>query len=216
MFRKTIKEYEIGVLWMKGQILGTIAPGRYWMRWGQRVDIYDTRPKLLPVPAQEVQTADKVAVKVTLRIEFAQTDPIVSLRTAENSYATAYAYLLDGLRYEVAELTTEALMDGQRDLEKRLQERVAAKFAELGYELKALVVRDVILPRRLRDAYAAELAARTEGKARLELARAQTAALRHLANAAETAERHPQLLQLLALQAADKAAEPQVSIQLKS
>jgi regulator of protease activity HflC (stomatin/prohibitin superfamily) len=196
MFRKTIKEYEIGVLWMKGQILGTIAPGRYWMRWGQRVDIYDTRPKLLPVPAQEVQTADKVAVKVTLRIEFAQTDPIVSLRTAE--------------------LTTEALMDGQRDLEKRLQERVAAKFAELGYELKALVVRDVILPRRLRDAYAAELAARTEGKARLELARAQTAALRHLANAAETAERHPQLLQLLALQAADKAAEPQVSIQLKS
>jgi regulator of protease activity HflC (stomatin/prohibitin superfamily) len=215
MFRKTIKEHEIGVLWRQGQILGTIAPGRYWLGWDRKVETFDTRVKLLLVPAQEIASADKIAVKVSLKLEFALVDPVINLRASENSYATMYSNVLDGLRAEAVAMTAEELLEGARQLEKQLIERLTKGFDELGYELKGLVVRDIILPRRLRDAYAAELAARTEGKARLEVARAQTAALRNLANAAELAAKHPELLQLLALQAADKADNPNVSVELK-
>jgi hypothetical protein len=51
----------------------------------------------------------------------------------------------------------------------------------------------VILPPELRSAYAELATARTRGQAKLEAARAETAALRSLANGAKLLDEHPAL-----------------------
>ena len=57
-------------------------------------------------------------------------------------------------------------------------------------------MKDVILPLDLRSAYAEQVTARARGQARLEAARAETAALRSLANGAKLLDQHPALARL--------------------
>jgi hypothetical protein len=63
------------------------------------------------------------------------------------------------------------------------------------------VVKDVILPPELRSAYAELVTSRTRGQAQLEAARAETAALRSLANGAKLLDAHPALARLRLVQA---------------
>jgi hypothetical protein len=63
------------------------------------------------------------------------------------------------------------------------------------------VVKDVILPPELRSAYAELVTAKTRGQAQLEAARAETAALRSLANGAKLLDEHPALARLRLVQA---------------
>ena len=63
------------------------------------------------------------------------------------------------------------------------------------------MVKDVILPHELRAAYAELVTTRTHGQAQLEAARAETAALRSLANGAKLLDDHPALARLRLVQA---------------
>ena len=67
--------------------------------------------------------------------------------------------------------------------------------------MREVVVKDVILPGDLRAAYAELVSARTRGQAQLEAARAETAALRSLANGAKLLDEHPALARLRLVQA---------------
>jgi regulator of protease activity HflC (stomatin/prohibitin superfamily) len=72
----------------------------------------------------------------------------------------------------------------------------------VGAELLEFHVRDVTLPAELRTAYSETARAKEEGRAKLERARADAAALRSMANAAQVLEAHPALLELRAIEAA--------------
>jgi regulator of protease activity HflC (stomatin/prohibitin superfamily) len=63
------------------------------------------------------------------------------------------------------------------------------------------VVKDMVLPADLRAAYAEQVTARQRGLAQLEQARAETAALRSLANAARVLADNPALARLRLVQA---------------
>ena len=64
-----------------------------------------------------------------------------------------------------------------------------------------VVVKDVVLPVDLRMAYAELVVGRHRAQAQLEAARAETAALRSLANGAKLLDDHPSLAQLRLVQA---------------
>jgi hypothetical protein len=81
-----------------------------------------------------------------------------------------------------------------------IKDAAAARAAEIGVDILEVQVRDVMLPGEVKRSYAAVLVARKEGEAALERARAETAALRSLANAGRTVADNPGLLQLRILQ----------------
>lgn len=66
----------------------------------------------------------------------------------------------------------------------------------------------------LRSAYAATVQAKQEGLAALERARAESAAVRNLANAASLLERHPGIMQLQLLQAVESGTGNRIVIAL--
>jgi regulator of protease activity HflC (stomatin/prohibitin superfamily) len=79
--------------------------------------------------------------------------------------------------------------------------RTVDKAAELGIELSLVGIKDIMFPGDLKAIFAQVVNARKEGLATLERARGETAALRHLANAAKLLESNPALMQLRLLQA---------------
>ena len=64
------------------------------------------------------------------------------------------------------------------------------------------MIKDVVLPAELRAAYAELITARQRGQVQLEAARAESAALRSMANAAKLLDEHPALARLRMVQAA--------------
>ena len=82
----------------------------------------------------------------------------------------------------------------------RLLERKKPAAAQLGLLLESVNVKDVMFPGDLKRIFSQVVKARKEGQAALEKARAETATLRHLANAASLIDRNPTILQLRLLQ----------------
>lgn len=83
---------------------------------------------------------------------------------------------------------------------------VSAVASTVGVEVRQVVVKDVILPAELRAAALEVLAARARGVAQLEAARAETAALRSLANGARLLDAHPALARQRLVQSAPDGA----------
>ena len=75
------------------------------------------------------------------------------------------------------------------------------KIKELGLNLISVSLKDIMFPGKLKEIFAQVVSARKEGLAALEKAKAETAALRNLANAAKMTEGNPNLMQLRLVQA---------------
>jgi len=97
---------------------------------------------------------------------------------------------------------TDEVLATRADVLAGVRDPFAAATAELGAEVIDFALRDVTLTAELRHAFAETALAREQGRAKLERARADAAALRSLANVAQVLEAHPSLLQLRTLEAA--------------
>jgi regulator of protease activity HflC (stomatin/prohibitin superfamily) len=72
----------------------------------------------------------------------------------------------------------------------------------LGLTVADVVIKDVIVPVELRSAYAELVTTKQRAQEQLEAARAETAALRSMANGAKLLDDHPALAMLRMIQAA--------------
>jgi regulator of protease activity HflC (stomatin/prohibitin superfamily) len=196
-----VREGEVGLLYRQGRFVRRLAPGAHWLwRYGARVEPVDTRLRTLTVPGQEVLSQDAVGLKVSVTVRFAVEAPELALHRVQRYEEALYAAVQLALRAEASRQPLEELLAGRGELGARLRERVATEARGLGLAVEAVEPRDVMLPAELRRTFAEALKARKEGQAALERARGETAALRHLANAARLVESTPALLQLRVLQ----------------
>lgn len=197
----TVTEGFAGLLYHNGKIQETLSAGRY-IRWGRnfRVAYLDSRKTLLQVPGQEVLTSDNVGVKVSVVLTIQYTDPAKAMHSADNASGHVYNAAQLAVRSIVAEQTVEALLGKRVAIGAQLVEQIAPQAAALGICVHGAEVRDIMLPGELRKAFNEVLKARQEGQATLERARAESAALRNLANAARLIEGQPALATLRFLQ----------------
>ncbi len=115
---------------------------------------------------------------------------------------TVYVAVQLALRDALSGLEAEALVRSPRTgLAPGAREAVAEVAAGVGIRLLDVVVKDVVLPADLRAAHAELVVGRHRAQAQLEAARAETAALRSLANGAKLLDDHPALAQLRLVQA---------------
>ena len=162
-----------------------------------------TARRLLQLAPQEIPTSDGGSVKVTAVAEVQVTDAVASL-AYEAPDQLIYLAIQLALRDAFADLELEAAARAVRTRPEIAAAALAAarKAAEgVGYRVDAVTIKDVILPQEFRAAAIEKLSARAKGQAQLEAARAETAALRTLANGAKILEDHPALAKLRMVQA---------------
>jgi regulator of protease activity HflC (stomatin/prohibitin superfamily) len=198
---KVVQEYERGVIFRLGRLMGARGPGLFLIIPGvERMRKVDLRIVTLEVPAQEAITRDNVTVKVNAVVYFRVVDP-------EN----AVVKVLDYIRATslIAQTTLRSIL-GQSDLDHLLAERdkinqdlqrvIDEQTDAWGVKVTSVEVRDVELPQSMQRAMARQAEAEREKRAKIIHAEGEYSASQQLANAAQVIGSQPATLQLRYLQ----------------
>lgn len=199
---RTVQPWEVLLERRDGEATVVLGPGRHVVRRRAEHQLVDLRERLDLVPTQEVLTADGVTAKVSAVFRWTVADPVAFTERLRDPVGAVYLAIQLGLRDVLAGQEAEALVRAPRSrLAEGVRDRAATAAAEVGIRLVDVVVKDVVLPGDLRAAYAELVVGRHRAQAQLEAARAETAALRSLANGAKLLDDHPSLAQLRLVQA---------------
>ncbi|GAA2740813.1 hypothetical protein GCM10009868_04430 [Terrabacter aerolatus] len=201
--RFTIEPRHCALRYRHGILDQVLPAGRHRRLRGQRLLVLDLRERLTQLAPQEVLTSDSVSVRVSAVVRWAVGDPVAFAEVSEDPTSTVYLAAQVALRDALATSTADDLVRRAASLPTaRITAATVEVARRVGADVAEVVVKDVIVPPELRAA-AAELAtARRRGEAQLESARAETAALRSLANGAKLLDAHPALARLRLVQAA--------------
>ena len=208
LFHVVIPARHVGLEYVHGALTRVLPAGKHRKRFGARITRVDLRESLLQVSPQEILTAEGIGVRVSAAVRWSVGEPVAYVETSTEPLATVYLATQVALREALAGRTADELAGRGAVLdEAALTGAVAEVAIAVGVVVHEVVVKDVILPADLRQAALEVVAARSRGAAQLEAARAETAALRTLANGAKLLDAHPALAQLRVVQAAPYGAK---------
>jgi regulator of protease activity HflC (stomatin/prohibitin superfamily) len=203
LYRKVVvREYERGLFYRDGKFIELLPPGRYthwiweriWQDW--QIDRVDIREASQTVEGQEILTADKIGVRVTLIAQFKVADPIAARHAVSDYHTQLYQDLQLTLREAITGRTLEELLNERDVLSSKIQVDVAGRAAKYGIELTRVGVKDMVLPGVVRTVFLQEVEAEHKGRASLVAARHEVAAARARANTAKLLQENPQILRL--------------------
>ena len=203
LFHVTVPAHSAGVELVDGTPVRVLEPGRHRRVRRATHVMVDLREQLLAVSPQEILTVDGVQVRVSAAVRWTVADPVAWLERAADPIGLVYLGTQVALRDAVAGLTLETVSQRGAGLDAAaLTAAVASVARPVGVAVTEVVVKDVILPSEVRAATLELATARRRGAAQLELARAETAALRSLANGAKLLDDHPALARMRLVQSA--------------
>lgn len=210
MARFVVQEFERLVVLTPGAASRVLEPGVHRFRLRRRIDTVrlDVRPSLIKINSQEVLTADGVAVRGALVVEFRIQDPLTWTRASTAGTSPAdrlYLAAQMAMRDFVAAATAEELLRLRATASAALTATVETVAADVGAKLGAVHLRDLTFPGELKAMFAQVAAAKQESAAALERARGEQARLRSLANAARLLDGNPSLRDLRTLDTVERS-----------
>ncbi|MEL4506398.1 SPFH domain-containing protein [Luteococcus sp. H138] len=201
----TVEAREKVLGYRHGRLVQVFGPGRHRVGFGLQPVVVDMGEQLLTLKPQEVPCADEIPVRVSLALRWHVADPVAWHEVATDPldlvYLAAQVGLRDLLAAHRAEEVTRALRATSESVDV-VAAAVAPVAARVGVAVDEVVLKDITLPAELRHAIGQVVIARHQGLAKLEAARAETAALRSMANGAKLLEDHPALARLRMVEAA--------------
>lgn len=199
--RITVSAGQCALEYVDGTLGRVLPPGRHRIDVAASVVRVEMREQVLTLAPQEVLTSDAVSLRITVALQTKVTDAVAYVEAAADPMAAVYLAAQIALRDIVAGLTDdEVLQRGNRIDAGVIAAAARAAGARTGIEVIAVFVKDVIVPAEIRSAAMQLVTAKATGAAKLEAARAETAALRALANAGKLLDAHPALAQLRLIQ----------------
>ena len=204
LFTLTIGPTKRGLERRPGRRTRVLEPGRHRRVRRARYEAVDVRERSTLLAPQDVLSADGISLRATAAIRWTVVEPVAFTEVHEDPFAVVYLAVQVALSERDAEVLVRA---ARGEVTERLDAAGRAAAAPYGVEVLAVVVKDVLLPAELRAAYAETVVIRRRGQAQLEAARAETAALRSLSNAARLLDDHPALARLKLVQALPPGAK---------
>jgi regulator of protease activity HflC (stomatin/prohibitin superfamily) len=199
--RITVFAPERALEYVDGVCTRVLAPGRHKVARRATYHRVPVLERIVTTAPQDVLTSDGVSVRLTAAVRWKVADPQAFVETVADPAAVVYLAVQVALRDALVAVDVDALVREARLAGDTLVEAARRAGAAVGIEVVEVVVKDVMLPVELRSAYAELVTTRTRGLAQLEAARAETAALRSLANGAKLLDDHPALARLRLVQA---------------
>ncbi len=203
----TVFDWQSALLYHDGVFKRTLGPGKYrffapphsWL-------LFDRRPQFLTVPGQEVLSRDALGLKVTLVAEYQLEDPArlmqnFALSSQHDIPNAIYPLIQIPIREAAGTYTLDEIIQNRDALPEMVRAASVERLANAGIKLIKVSVRDIMIAKELRDAYAASAIAQKTAAASLERARSEVASMRALANAARMVQGNRELTQLRAIQA---------------
>jgi regulator of protease activity HflC (stomatin/prohibitin superfamily) len=176
-----IKDTHRGLWYEDGVLKKVLAAGRYpiprhvdlgfYRTPRVEVALVDIRERDLTIKGQEILTADKVAIRVNLLVQFRVTDPRAALHKVENYEDRLYSDIQLAARRALASMNLEDILTNRNRLSEEILRDVKEAASGYGVEILRADVKDLIFPGNLQDVMNRVLTAERMAQAQLVEAR---------------------------------------------
>ena len=176
-----IKETHRGLRYEDGILTGILEAGRYvipahldliiYRRPRVEIVLVDVRQRDLTIKNQEILTSDKVAIRVSVIVQFKVTDPRAAMHTVENYSDRLYSDVQLAARRSLASMTLEKILTNRNQLSEDILAEVKDVATTYGVDIIRADVKDLIFPGNLQEVMNRVLTAERLSEAQLVEAR---------------------------------------------
>jgi regulator of protease activity HflC (stomatin/prohibitin superfamily) len=199
---KILREYERGVIFRLGRVLGTPkGPGiiLVFRPIDQMVRI-SLRQEVLEVPPQDVITRDNVTIKVNAVVTLYVVDPNAAAVKVVNFIYQTSQFAQTTLRSVLGEVELDEVLSHRDKLNLKIQTIIDQRTEPFGVKVISVEVKQVDLSEQLLRAMARQAEAEREKRSKIIHAEGEFSAAQKLVDAAALMATQPMTLQLRYLQ----------------
>jgi regulator of protease activity HflC (stomatin/prohibitin superfamily) len=198
---KIVKQYEVGVLFRLGRVIGVRAPGlRVIIPFVDVLHRVSLRIVTMPIQSQGIITRDNVSVDVSAVAYFKVVDAVKSVVAIENVYSAIDQIAQTTLRKVVGQHTLDETLSETDRINLDIREILDVNTVDWGVVVTLVELKDIQLPDSMKRAMARQAEAEREKRAKIINAEGESLAAAALGQASDTMMAHPLALQLRNLQ----------------
>jgi regulator of protease activity HflC (stomatin/prohibitin superfamily) len=198
---RILREYERGVVFRLGRLVGPKGPGLILLIPGvDRMVRVDLRTIVLDIPPQDLITRDNVPAKVNAVTYFRVVDACSAVVEVERYTAATSQIAQTTLRSVLGKAELDMLLAERERLNEALQQIIDEQTDPWGVKVTLVEIKDVEIPSGMQRAMARQAEAERERRAKVIHAEGEFQASQRLRDAADVISANPAALQLRYLQ----------------
>ncbi|MGH2949678.1 MAG: slipin family protein [Solirubrobacteraceae bacterium] len=198
---RVLREYERGVVFRLGRLLGAKGPGLILLiPVIDRMVRVDLRTVTLNIPPQEIITHDNVPASVNAVAYFRVVNPVDSVVNVEEFLQATSQISQTTLRSVLGKADLDTLLAERERLNEDLQKIIDDQTEPWGIKVSVVEIKDVEIPSDMQRAMARQAEAERNRRARVINAEGEFQASQKIFEASEVISRNPAGLQLRYLQ----------------
>jgi len=165
---KIVREYERGVIFRLGRLLGAKGPGLFFILpiFDNMIKI-DLREHVLDVPSQDAITSDNIPVKVNAVVYFRVMNPEDAVIRIQNFMMGTSQMAQTTLRSIIGQAELDSLLKERDKINHRLQNILDEATDAWGVKVSAVEIKEVEIPEGMQRAMARAAEAERERRARI-------------------------------------------------
>ncbi|MGD9841280.1 MAG: slipin family protein [Candidatus Bipolaricaulis sp.] len=198
---KVVREYERGVIFRLGRLVGAKGPGLFLIiPIADKMVKVDLRTITLDVPPQEVITRDNVPVSVNAVVYFRVVDPQAVVVEVLDFIEATRQISMTTLRSVLGRVELDDILSERDKVNRELQQIIDEHTDPWGIKVSTVEVKDVKIPTEMQRAIARQAEAERERRSKVINAEGEFQAAEKLREAAAIMLEAPGALQLRYLQ----------------
>jgi regulator of protease activity HflC (stomatin/prohibitin superfamily) len=198
---RVVKQYERGVLFRFGRMVGTREPGlRFIIPVVDVLHRVSLRIVTMPIQSQGIITRDNVSVDVSAVAYFRVVDAVKSVVAIENVGTAIDQIAQTTLRKVVGRHTLDETLSETDRINGDIRQILDVTTVDWGVEVTLVELKDIQLPDTMKRAMAKQAEAEREKRAKIINAEGESLAAAALGAASDIMMEHPLALQLRNLQ----------------
>ncbi|MFA6805744.1 MAG: SPFH domain-containing protein [Candidatus Methanomethylophilaceae archaeon] len=206
-----INEYERGVVFRFGHVVGVLNPGLK-LRIPFGIDIVrkvDMRTRTIDVPQQEIITKDNISIKVDAVVYYHIENPILVLTKVVNFNSSTTMLGQTTLRSVLGQHEMDEILTSKDNINTILKTLLSETMSSWGIVITAVELRSIEIPDSMKRAMAKQAEAERERRSNIINAEGERAAAETLAEAARIIASTPGALNLRTLNTIERiSTEP--------
>jgi regulator of protease activity HflC (stomatin/prohibitin superfamily) len=198
---RIVKQYERGVVFRLGRVVGSREPGLRLL-----IPVIDVMRRVslrivtMPIQSQGIITRDNVSVDVSAVAYFRVVDAVKSVVAIENVHAAINQIAQTTLRKVVGQHSLDETLSETDRINVDIRQILDTTTVDWGVEVTLVELKDIQLPDAMKRAMARQAEAEREKRAKIINAEGEALAASALGDASDTMMAHPLALQLRNLQ----------------
>jgi regulator of protease activity HflC (stomatin/prohibitin superfamily) len=198
---RIVKQYERGVLFRLGRVIGVREPGlRLIIPVVDMMHRVSMRVVTMPIQSQGIITRDNVSVDVSAVAYFRVVDTVKAVVAIENVKTAINQIAQTTLRKVVGRHTLDETLSETDKINIDIRTILDVTTVDWGVEVTLVELKDIQLPETMKRAMAKQAEAEREKRAKIINAEGESLAAAALGDASDTMMAHPLALQLRNLQ----------------